>query len=252
VFEGIPQLPLSPTLGPLLNAGHMSAKRAFELISDECFRFVQLPGGLKGLRPCDLDRSARRDLTVRMRRVGLTASGIDLWIPVDHFTDQSKADAAISAVIGALELAADIGAASVSIQLPENLDRDVVQFMAAQSDRYSIAIADHGTGEYMDLGYGCDPATIIQAGYDPHSIVSEVVASDGIELTSVRISDCDDLGRVTLGTGRLDIVAYRGALATIPWHDGVVFDLRRVLTPWQAMVSGQAAWDAADPFSHIT
>ncbi len=251
MFNGMPQLLLSPTLSPLLAAGHVSARKAFERIAEQGFRYVQLSGGMTGMRPRDLDRSARRDLKVRMQRCDLTPSGIDLWIPVDHFTDPATNDAAVNAVVAAFELSADIGAGSVSIQLPESLDTDMVQFLAAQSDRYSVSVADHGLGTYEEFGCGCDPATLIQAGYDPHRRVSEMTSTDGAGLTAVRVSDCDDLGRVALGSGQLDIVAYRGAVATIPWHEAVILDLRRVLNPWQAMVTGQAAWDAADPFPHI-
>jgi hypothetical protein len=72
------------------------------------FRAAQLDGTAAGLRARELDRSARRELAALIRRAELGFSGIDLWIPSAHFAEQSSADRAVAATVGALELCADL------------------------------------------------------------------------------------------------------------------------------------------------
>ena len=94
-------LPLAPTLAPLGDRPRVALDR-FAAMG---FRHVQLSAMQPGLRPRDLDRSGRRDLGVRLGRLGMTAAGVDLWIPQTHFVDPYQVDRAVAAVLGAIELA---------------------------------------------------------------------------------------------------------------------------------------------------
>src|SRR5690606_13026801 len=58
------------------------------------FRAVALDASAAGLRPRDLDRSARRDLAALLRRLELAFAGLDLWIPPEHFASPEHADRA--------------------------------------------------------------------------------------------------------------------------------------------------------------
>src|SRR5262245_10456016 len=71
-------------------------------------RAVQLNGAAAGLRARELDRSARRDLAATLKRAEVGFSGVDLFVPPEHFGAMAHQDRAVSAVVGAVELAAEI------------------------------------------------------------------------------------------------------------------------------------------------
>ncbi|MEM7756072.1 MAG: hypothetical protein AAF297_10600, partial [Planctomycetota bacterium] len=71
-----------------------ASKAAIGAVSAMGARAIQLDATRAGLRPRDLERSARRDLAATMRREELAFSGVDLWIPPHHFVDPDRADRA--------------------------------------------------------------------------------------------------------------------------------------------------------------
>ena len=132
------------------------------------YRAVQLPITAAGLRPRDLDGAIRRALRGTLRRMELALSGLDLWIPPGHFIDPMHADRAATAVLAAIDLAADLseGAASmgesatrgaghghagrvaISLVLPQApADRvglkDLLEGVLAAADRQGIDLVDH-------------------------------------------------------------------------------------------------------------
>jgi len=229
------RLPPAPTLAPLVGEG--DPRRALSLIAASGFRHVQLSAALPGMRPRDLDRSARRDLLARLRRLELQPAGLDLWIPLEHFTDAEHADRAAATVIDAIELAADLGRIPLSLRLAEALDATIVQTWRSRAETCGIAIADHSPTPHALLGVGIDPAALIAVGKDP-----AVCASAATDLVAARFSDFRDESRTTPGTGRLDVLAYQVALVSRSFESPVALDLRRVSDPHTALEVALRAW----------
>jgi sugar phosphate isomerase/epimerase len=240
------------------------------------FRAVTLNGAMAEIRPRDLDRSARRDLAALLRRSELACSGIDLWIPSEHFVDPARVDRAIGATLEAIELAADLarlagsgivspgqtGAGKtgriLSVVLPPTLAPAAHAAIADQAERCSVRVADcqwpvrdssaapagqrDGAPDHNPIGVGLDPAKILLADGNPVAQASTLAASR--RLVSARLSDAGPGGRVPPGArqGRLDLVGYAVALVTGGYQEHIVLDLRSVPDQAAAMHTAQTLW----------
>ena len=269
-------LPLAPTLAPLV-AGDVRA--ALRLIAESGFRFVQLSAALEGLRPRDLDRSGRRDLLARLRRIELAVAGLDLWIPEEHYASVEHADRAAIAVLEAIELAADLGRVPLSIRLPDDargVDANAIASWRERAETCGVAIADHTlyatdratnvgavtvasasgvvappAGESRAAAAGAAAAgnerALPSVGVDPAALLAAGVeptayASRAGELAAARFSDFAREGRVRPGAGRLDVLAYQVALLSRGHRRPVALDLRQVAEPWVALEPARRAW----------
>ena len=230
------RLPPAPTLAPLV-AGD-DPRPALQLLADAGFHHVQLSAALPGMRPRDLDRSARRDLLARLRRIELTAVGVDLWIPEEHFTAPEHADRA-AAVLDAITFAADLGRVPLSLRLPDGMDDHVAQAWRSRAEICGVAIANHSPTPHALLHAGIDPAALLAAALDPAAHASNVP-----RLAAARFSDFRDESRVAPGSGRLDVLAYQVALVSRRFESPVALDLRRVVNPWAALDTAIDAWAA--------
>jgi sugar phosphate isomerase/epimerase len=223
-------------------------------------RGVRLDGRFKGLRARELERSGRRDLASLLRRLELRFSGIDLWIPAEHFADPIHAGRAIEAVIEAIGLCSDlatlglsVAGRSVSIMLPKGAD-EAARAIAEAAERAGVRLADHGEGAEPRatpggaMGVGLDAAALLMRSIDPVAEVSRMAGASGSRLVSARATDTDGIGRVAVGDGRLDVAAYAAALAVTRGGrvdaGDVVLDLRGVRSPAEALERGMAAWSA--------
>lgn len=211
-----------------------------------------------GIRPRELDRSGRRDLGALLRRTELIFAGVDLFIPPEHFAKPDAADRAVSAVLGAIDLAADlsqlaVGAivtrlisnspSSVSVVLPTTLAPDMLAAMTDHATSRGVRLANHAwpiqdapAGSDHPVGIGLDPATAFASGADPVSIAAQL----GRRLACARLSDLAGAntigaGRVVPGNGRLDLNAYLATLSTIGYESHVVLDLTGLRDPAQAI-----------------
>lgn len=212
---------------------------------------VQLNAADPAARPRDLGRSARRDIAAMARRAEVIISGVDLWIPPEHFVDPSRADRAVSAACEAVEFAAEVVALAsdgrtpaLSIALPraeagsgapvESAARPI----AERAQRAGAVVADHqwpaherSTGE--PIGVGIDPAAVLanESAVSPAKAASRM----GARLAGARLSDLSASGeRVEPGRGgggRLDVMAYLVALSTAGYLGSVVVDLRGLADP---------------------
>ncbi|MCC6908525.1 MAG: hypothetical protein IT430_11325 [Phycisphaerales bacterium] len=227
----------APTLAPLARDGDPRA--ALQHIAQSGFRHVQLSAALPGMRPRDLDRSARRDLLARLRRIELTVAGIDLWVPVEHYTLPEHADRAAAAVLEAIELAADLGRVPLSIRLPDGVGEEIVSAWRSRGETCGVIIADHAPQPNALLGSGIDPAALLAAGLDPVALTSRAA-----NLVAARFSDYRDESRTTPGAGRLDVLAYQVALVSRSFEAPVALDLRRVADPMSALGAALSAWAA--------
>jgi sugar phosphate isomerase/epimerase len=208
------------------------------------FRAVQLDATAVGLRPRELDRSARRDLAALLRRLGLTLTGLDLWIPPEHLLDPGRAERALDAVLQAVDLGADLArlnghAAAVSLVLPEGLPREVGATITERSLASGVPVADHAIAP-VGASIGIDPAAMLLAGQDP----AAAAARAGRALASARLSDASPTGRVPALSpgGRLDLTVYLASLAVAGYTRAVVLDLRGLADQGAAAESARRAW----------
>ena len=239
-------MPLSPTLSPLLSAMDGSVRAAFERLAGLRFRHVQLSTTEPGLRPRDLDKTARRDVLATLRRSELTLSGLDAWIPPGHFTDAAQSDRAVSAVQAAIELAADLGRVPLSLIMPA--DAQIAQAIINHAHRHGVELADHtlpprpGDG----AGIGIDPAACLAQSIDPASIVT----AHASKLVAARLCDLLTTGmRGPPGDpplGRLDVISYQVALSVSGYRRAVIIDARQWTDPRNGIVKAREAWGASN------
>lgn len=221
------------------------------------YQAVQLNAADPLTRPRNLSRSGRRDLASHLRRDELVSSGIDLWIPKAHFTDPMHCDRAVSAMLDAIRFAADMaeltgGERLLSTLLPQSTPRGAIDDIAESALEVGVEIANHAYpwddqfGSDSPIRIGLDPSAVILAGENAPGAVSR--ASHSGRLSSVRLSDLSEAGRVQPGEGSLDLLAYRVAVATSQFTRHLIVDLRGL--PSGADQGGQleVAQDIASDF----
>lgn len=252
-------LRLAPTLGPMTKGLNTTPRRAFAAIAKEGFTAVQLDATMPGLRPRELDTSGRRDLAATAVRSNLAITGVDFFIPADHYSDPAHTDRAVSAAQGAFSLAADLGRVPVSMNLPiAEADDSLIDTLLAAADGYGVRLAVHDEGDVAGLkewaqghdpgvvGVGVDPASLLFRKQDPSTTAQSLADS----LSVARLSDASrgqsDGGRQTVGSGDLDVMSYRVSVDLASTRVGpVVLDLRGLSNPVAAARTAKTAWDRA-------
>jgi len=217
-----PDTCLAPTLAVLGDRPRSSLDRLARM----GFRSVQLSATQPGLRPRELDRSGRRDLLARLRRLQLPAAGLDLWIPAAHFTDPATVDRAVATVGAAIELAGDLDRCPVSLVLPGDDARPLIDAIAEQALRHGVRVADHAVppqaqGANPSIGAGIDPSSWLSRDEDPVAAVSKYAR----DLVSVRLSD----------DPKFDAGAFQQALMACAYRGPVVVDLRDSADAWRRL-----------------
>ncbi|MFN0011263.1 MAG: hypothetical protein ACKVS8_06415 [Phycisphaerales bacterium] len=248
-------------LEPPFEASAEGLRGALDWARAAGFRAVHLNAAAAGLRPRDLDRSARRDVAAILRRNELALSGLDLWVPAEHFADARHAERAVAAVVGAIELAAELrtlageragaGSVCVSIVLPRPVPGEVVGQLRARADAAGVRVADcalplgeASEGDERDpMAVGLDPAGMLLANVDACKEASRL----GKRVACARLSDLSPSGRIAPGDkgGRLSLTEYAVATALGCPDAPVVLDLRGVADPQRAAASALRAWAAA-------
>ncbi len=241
----MPALPLSIAL---LGAPGAGLRQQLEWAAACGVQAVQINAAARDARPRDLGRSARRDLGSVLRRLELQVSGVDLFIPPQHLTDPANADRAVSAVLEAIDFAAELveltgGRRTVCLELPtaeELSGSGAVGSLADRASSRAVRLADHrwpptwgkdADPDSSPLAVGIDPGALMPGGIDPPSQVSGL----GKRLASARLSDADAAGRTELGRGRLDVLAYTVALLTAGYGGFGIIDLRTLPDPARAV-----------------
>lgn len=231
-------LALAPTLG----AFPSPPRPAFERLAAMGFRHVQLSASQDGLRPRELDRSARRDLLATMRRHELSVGGIDIWIPAAHFLDVARIDRAVALVGEAIGLAEDLGRCPVSCTLPgQEAGVQVLEALVAAAEQRGVRLADHALPPSDAADVGIDPAACLAVGTDPAAAILRA----GSRVASVRLSDLLATGlRGPIGgpDGRLDVTAYRVAIDVAGYTRAVVVDARQWTDPWAGLAQTRETW----------
>lgn len=228
----------------------LPVREQIELAARRQFRAVHLDAARAGVRPRDLDRSARRDLASLLRRSDLVLGGLDLWIPPAHFADPARADRAAEAAILALGLAGELAGLvpgsqpTVGVTLPRGAGAPgaILDALRGAAERAGSLLADFSLppteAEAEFPGFGLDPAAALAIGEDPARLASR----RGPALVAARLSDQGGVGRVTPGDGRLDLLAYRVAIETAGRCPVVALDLRGVRDHERALEAAREAW----------
>jgi len=248
-------LSLAPTAGVLVRQNGMNLRTAVRSLAAAGFTSVQLDAALSGIRPRELNRRARKDLLAMVHREGVSLAGLDLPIPPDHFNDPVHVDRAVTAVTGAIELAADLGRLPLSITLPTaQLDDDILSALAQCADAHDVALSVHDEAdvpalqswiEQVDLpcvGAAIDPAIALAQKIDPAAWVLQL----GRHLRVARLSDWSLPDRQIVGQGDLRVSEYRIAMDLAASRRGpVVLDLRGMANPLDAARRSAKAWEDA-------
>jgi sugar phosphate isomerase/epimerase len=230
-----------------------------ELARTAGYHAIQINAADPVTRPRELSRSARRDLAAHIRRHELTVSGVDLWIPNAHFSDESKLDRIVSAHLEAAQLAADLaeltaGDRLLCVSIPWQGAESVLSAVADCASRIGVSVANHAypwpdalQAENPVL-VGVDPPAVVLDRADPADAVSR--ASSAGLLRAVRLADLAASGRVPPGEGSLNTLAFRVAIATSRLTGFVTVDVRGLRAGDDA--SGQIAVvrELAAEFAH--
>lgn len=245
--------PLAATLAPLGD----DPIAGLEALRSIGFLAVQLSATQPGMRPRELDASARRDLLVRLRRLEMRCSGVDLWIPPEHFGSPAHAERALDALRQTISLAADLGRVTVSTALPVRTDAnaqvlgDVRAVISSTAAHAGVEVADHGsdavTGAWEGtnddpIGIGIDPAMLLSLGRDPVASVGRC----GQRLRAARVVDMLQSGmRAPPGEAdgaRLQLGEYVLALAGAGFQRSPVADARHWTQPRAGLERVRALW----------
>lgn len=228
------QAPRAVSLTGLLDSeGEVrDVRSALAAVSGWGFAGVVLDVTLPGLRPRELDRSARRDIAVQLRRLNLAFAGLDFFIPPSHFADPGHADRAVAAAVAAAELASELAklTSDALFSMPTVMTdmgasplSSVCDVIKQTSQRTGAAFADaHWPSKHHFIAV--DPAAMIFAG---ERNLHQTIAGIGIErVAAARLSDVTSLGRVPIGEGSLDVTSYEVILQSIGYKGPLTLDLR--------------------------
>lgn len=199
---------------------------------------LHLDATLPGIRPRELDRSARRDLVAIAKRHNLSFTGCDLFIPPTHFTSpqhqQRAADAVRQAIVFAAELRTlGATAAVVCIETAEPAAKPTEPTVNAASlltDLVSHA-RDHGvtlcdcTSDTSLLARGLDIAAILARNEDPAAAILTHKPA------CLRLADWNGRARVAFGEGRADATAISATVSVAAPAALGIFDFRGVRLP---------------------
>jgi len=235
-----PALAIAPLSGP--------PRERLETARAVRARGVVLDATLPGLRPRELDRSARRGLCALLRRLELRLAGLDLPIPAAHFTDPATQDRAVSAVSQACAFLAE--AAALAETTP-------ILHLAAPDPHAAAAAADLGVAltapppaeppaELPEpFTTSIDLAELILADQDPLKAIAETP-----EVGAIRLSDAARGVRQPLGAGELDVFGARAVTITAAAAAELIIDVRDLPDARAAAERSLEAWaDAArSPF----
>jgi sugar phosphate isomerase/epimerase len=240
------------TLAPL-----GSVQEGLEWVSASGIRGVQLSATQAGMRPRDLDVSARRDLRATLRRLELTCSGIDFWIPVEDWLEGATMERAVDAFRQACRMAEELHRAPLSLLVPgpqkesgrQARCADVLATMVQTANVHGVQLANlaWSTGDermkapYPPMGACIDPAAILASGRRPFPVVTGAAGA----IVAARIVDLlrtGQRGPLNHEDGQLDVMEFRVALESAGCPGLPVIDARHWSEPRSGILQSLAAW----------
>lgn len=254
------EMSTAPTVGPIVRQLGVDFRTALQRLANTGIGALQLDATLRGMRPRELDGSARRNLKALLTRSDIRLAGIDQFLPRRHFLDPAEQDRAVHATLAALELAADLGRVPLSIAVPvAEAPKEILDALAEAADARGQPLAIHAEDQFDALeswlqrvdqpviGASIDPAAIIATGQDALAATHRL----GPRLLVGRLSDISDTAaagglRCAAGEGLLNLHGYRVALDLCSSRLGpVVVDVRGVVNPTETATQSIQAWEDA-------
>lgn len=215
---------------------------------------LHLDAMFAGLRPRELDRSARRDLASMLKRLGVGATGIDLFLPPQHLADAANVDRAVGAVTGAIELLSELGTLGameskvLCLALPQKPLANALQSIGSAALERGVTVVDFSLPPAADvptsIARGVDFAQVIASGQDPAALVASSAPG------AIRLCDWDGSRRVAVGSGRLDVRLAAASASIAAARVPVVIDLRGLDAgkAWEtAARAAVQAWNGVKP-----
>ena len=234
-------MPLGVTTAPLGNATEAIAEVAAMGLAA-----VQFDASDPTMRPREMGASARRDLSASLRRLGLCASGIDCFVPVERFGDPVQVERALQAVHGSIALAEALDRVPVCLHLPA--DGAIAAELRREADRRGVALADFTLPEPEGApAIGIDPAAQLAAGGDPCAQVARAAG----RIAAARVVDLLRSGMrgpiEQPGSSRLDAMSYRVALEMAGFRGVPVIDCRQWVDARRGVRETAERWVALLP-----
>ncbi|MFN9972216.1 MAG: hypothetical protein ACK58T_20235, partial [Phycisphaerae bacterium] len=145
---------------------------------------LHLDATLPGIRPRELDRSARRDLLAIVKRHNVSLTGCDLFIPPTHFNSPQHQQRAADAVRQAIAFAAELRslgalAAMVCIETDAPVAKQpdaafdatpLLTDLATHARDHGVTLCDC-TSDTSPLARGLDIAAILARNEDPAAAI---------------------------------------------------------------------------------
>jgi len=238
-------VPLSLSISNISPDPRDSISLAAALISSLGEPRLHLDAMLAGLRPRELDRSARRDLASMLKRNGVGSTGIDLFLPPQHFAETAHVDRAVGAITSAIELLselASLGAMETKVlclTLPQKPLANAVAAIGSAAQERGVTITDFSLPRASDLPSsifrGVDCAQAVAASEDAASLIASSSPR------AIRLCDWDGTRRVPVGKGRLDTRMVVASASIAAPNVPVVIDLRGI----DGLGSNAKAWENA-------
>ena len=146
------EMSLAPTVRSVIAKTGQSLRQVLHRLANYQFDAIQLDATLSGLRPRDLDHRARQDVLALLNRSNLRLSGMDLFIPRDHYLATEHLDRAMQATLASIELAADFGRIPLSIALPiQQMADDTKTALIESAEGHSVRLAVHAEDQLDEL-----------------------------------------------------------------------------------------------------
>jgi sugar phosphate isomerase/epimerase len=105
---GLSLCELQSTSGQSLNNAPQVFRDVLAVAPACGIRAITLDGTAQGMRARQLDGSARRDIAAHIRRHAMNFTGIDMWIPPEHFISPALQQRAMDAINDAADLAENL------------------------------------------------------------------------------------------------------------------------------------------------
>lgn len=203
------------------------------------FSCVCLDATLAGMRPRELDASARREISVLLRRHDLLLAGVDCFVPSEHLLGAQQLRA-IDALEHALSLCASLRSvwcstlpltptatqslhgACVTTMLPSTLDSAAAAHLASSAKRSGVVIADVTSpsafahcGEPEGWGAALRPATTAMSTQEASDAFAKLVLSTPL-LMQARVPHTMSADQSSLHTylSLLHVRGWRGAVVS--------------------------------------
>jgi len=242
---------LAATIAPLVATGSLPGLReALAWASAAGYPEVQLSVVDSELKPREFGASARRDLAATLSRLELACSGIDMFLPPAHLADPTLVSRAVDAVVAAIEFAADLGRAPVTVPIAADAPSEVASALAAAAERAGVELllptlrVEDAVRLVSPQFASIDCAAVLGAGGAPDQLVLAL----GRKVGGIRLVDLLRSGLrgpiLEPRESRLDALALRVALDAAGFQRAPVIDARQWTNPRRGLEASLARWSA--------